>query len=67
MHNYLVDRVGLREITDWSVVSVPELSLPKSYLRLTYIMTGRNFYLKLYPNLQSEDIEFTLIIQNTTP
>ena len=64
IHNRFVDHVDLRKITDWSLPSNPDISLPKSYVRSNLddwsLAQLQGIYLKLYPNLQPEDIELTL-------
>jgi hypothetical protein len=64
IHNHFVDLVNLRTITDWSLPSITDISLPKSYVRSNLddwsLAHLQGIYLKLYPNLQTEDIELTL-------
>ena len=64
VHNRFVDCIDVRNITDWKLDSIPDLLLPKSYIRSNLcewsLAQLHNIYLKLYPSIQSEDIELTL-------
>ena len=70
VHNRFVDCIDVRNITDWKLDSIPDLLLPKSYIRSNLCDWSldqlQKIYLKLYPSFQSEDIELTLTFRKYT-